>query len=388
MNLIHVKDICEIIAFFLRSEAKKSIKGKRVIVSCGAFRLRDLAESLDVDPLPEIIPPKGSKIVSAAKLCSILPANYEWTLPVPGVEPASRGLPTTGPLKYCTSGPAHDRQWELLKYNFRGKWQGTSMWYKKSDDGNNIMDHGAFIANLKSEELAPPSTSVPDTEYNIYFLDADTGIWHGKRLMFAPGGEKKLDLSRKTCNAVGNTFNFQGVGSQCSTDFNSSVFAAEMNFFYERSRSMIIVIYKPDLASGKFLLNSVCITPFRCGHGCAFPLKPPQSEVRRSVDTLLAGLSDRTCQMQWMSHARPLDETNGGEVQTMPTKSMLLFSDSSRLVQSFDDDLLCSIPSEVEADQGCELVFGCRHTDDHFKAVTLTYSPEGKLERFTFERWD
>jgi hypothetical protein len=92
--------------------------------------------------------------------------------------------------------------------------------------------------------------------------------------------------------------------------------------------------------------------------------------------------------MQWMSHARALDETDGGEIQTMPTKSMLSFSDSSRLVQSFDDDLVCSIPTEIQVNQGCFLVFGCRHTDDMFKAVTLTYNCDGKIERYTFEIWN
>ena len=88
-----------------------------------------------------------------------------------------------------------------------------------------------------------------------------------------------------------------------------------------------------------------------------------------------------------MSHTRALDETNGGEVQTMPTKSMLLFSDSSRLVQSFDDDLVCSIPCEIEPDKGCELVFGCRHTDDLFQAITVSYV-NGKIDRYMYERWD
>lgn len=98
VNFIHVKDICKIIALFLKDEAGAiAIKGERVILSCGAFRLKDLAKGLGVEPLPEIIPPdktmNSSKIISTAKLCSMLPANFEWTLPIPGVEPVSRGLP-------------------------------------------------------------------------------------------------------------------------------------------------------------------------------------------------------------------------------------------------------------------------------------------------------
>lgn len=141
VNFIHMKDICKIIAFFLKDDCgAEAIKGTRVIVSCGAFRLRDLAKGLGIDPLPEMIPPdrsmNGSKIISIAKLCSMLPVDYEWTLPVPGVEPASRGLPIAD---------ARDRQW---KYDLEGKWQGTSLWY----DGEGG-DHSTFLARLNGVHL-------------------------------------------------------------------------------------------------------------------------------------------------------------------------------------------------------------------------------------------
>ena len=110
--------------------------------------------------------------------------------------------------------------------------------------------------------------------------------------------------------------------------------------------------------------------------------------MQRSADSLLAGLSDKTCRMQWMSYTHALDETDGGQVQTMPTKSMQLFSDSSRLVQFFDDDLICSIPDQFPANQAFDLVFGCRHTDDLFKALTLSYNSDGVIQRYTFETWN
>ena len=385
VNFVHVKDICKIMSSLLKNAEK--IKGQRIIVSCGAFRWRDLAKGLGIDSLPEFPPPdermKGSKILSTAKLCSLLPSDYEWTLPVSGVEPVSRGLPSTGPHKYYPSGAFLDKQWDLMRRVFRGKWQATSLWYVKNNDD---VDHGTFIEKMKAKELPPPSSVVPGTEYHIYFMDADTGIWHGKNLRFT-SGEKILELGRKKFNQSGTSFVFGGAAGQCSIDFSSGTLSAECNFFYERSRSMIIVLYKSESMSGKFLLDSIAIAPFRCGHGHTFPLKPPQSENRRSVDTLLAGLNEKTCRMQWMSHMRGLDDVNGGEIQTMPTKSILLFSDLIRLVQSFDDDLVCSIPSEFEAGQHLELVFGCRHTDDFFQAVTLTFS-DGKIEQYTYEKWD
>ena len=241
INLIHVKDICKVIGFFLKDDSgAEAIKGKQVIVSCGAFRYQDLAKGLGVEPLPEFLPPdktmNGSKIASTARLCSMLPTNYEWTLPVPGVEPVSRGLPLAYPLEYFPNGAARDRQWELIKCNFQGQWQGTSLWYDT--------EGGEHSKKLGGEQLPCPSLSTPGTEYHIYFLDADTGVWHGKGLRRAPGGEKKFSISRGTQNKSGTSFSFQGAAGQCNPDMmNVSTFGAEINFFYERSRSMIVASY-------------------------------------------------------------------------------------------------------------------------------------------------
>lgn len=101
INFIHINDIYKITLFMIdqlqENEAvKPKIKGQRILTSCGAFRVQEWVKALNMDPLPEIIPPddtmKTSKILSTAKLHSILPKDYKWTLPVAGVEPVSRGL--------------------------------------------------------------------------------------------------------------------------------------------------------------------------------------------------------------------------------------------------------------------------------------------------------
>ncbi len=97
-----------------------------------------------------------------------------------GVEPVSRGLPTTGPLKYYPNGAARDRQWELMKRNMQGKWQRTALWYEKE-----ALDHSTFIANLRSDRLSPPSLSVPAF---ISWMP----ICHGKWSKFAPGEVNKF----------------------------------------------------------------------------------------------------------------------------------------------------------------------------------------------------
>ena len=109
LNYIHMNDIYKTMMIMiekLKSECVSSkqagvnsdpIKGQRILTSCGAFRVQDWVQALNMNLLPEIPAPdvsmKRSKIVSIAKLSSLLPADYEWTLPVAGVEPISRGLP-------------------------------------------------------------------------------------------------------------------------------------------------------------------------------------------------------------------------------------------------------------------------------------------------------
>lgn len=118
VNIIHINDIYKItLALIERLKLEHQQKtrdvstedglevharGERILASCGAFRVRDWVEALKFDPLPEMLPPdvtmQQSKIVSIAKLAAFLPADYKWTLPLEGVEPVSRGLPTIGPV--------------------------------------------------------------------------------------------------------------------------------------------------------------------------------------------------------------------------------------------------------------------------------------------------
>jgi len=66
--------------------------GQRFILTCGAFLARDWAKALGVNDLAEDSSEAalaGNKFASRAKIASILPSDYEWTLPVAGVEPQS-----------------------------------------------------------------------------------------------------------------------------------------------------------------------------------------------------------------------------------------------------------------------------------------------------------
>ena len=157
LNYIHVNDICKIIDILIKKIEDSNndagfVRGQRILTSCGAFRVQELVRAFGMDLLPEIIPPDStmerSKILSIAKLHALLPQDYDWTLPIAGVEPVSRGLPTTGSVKVDATGAAFDRQWELCKINFRGKWQGRMVQYQKDkgEKHGGKVSHDSFIA--------------------------------------------------------------------------------------------------------------------------------------------------------------------------------------------------------------------------------------------------
>jgi hypothetical protein len=78
-----------------------------------------------------------------------------------------------------------------------------------------------------------------------------------------------------------------------------------------------------------------------------------------------------------------LNEINDGELCEYPTTSIQSFSDPERVVQLFDDDLVCSIPASIQSGVECELYFGCFHTPNYAQIVTLAYDSNGKIERYT-----
>ena len=393
LNCIHITDICKIVDILIEKFKNDPalVCGQRILASCGAFRVQHLLRALSMDLLPEILPPHStmerSKILSTAKLHAFLPHNYEWIWPIAGVEPVSQGLPTTGPLPQ--SSAAIQRQWELAKSEFCGKWQGTTTRYEK-DKGRKCggkLDHSKYIAEMKAEILPAP-VSIDQWNCHVSVLDSDTLAWHGTGNRF-PQGEKFLTFSKKCIYNPKSTFCFKGLTGRWGFEsFNASdIFFAEVNFYYKGSRSMIITRYALDSTSGRYLLHSVSITPFRCELHCDFPRKPPQDQCRGSVNQLVQLLQGRTCRRQWWNYTHALDEADGGELCKYPTKSVQLFSDPDRVVQLFDDDIVCSIPPDFSTASAYDLAFGCFHTPNYAQIVTIAYEPNGKIKEYALEKW-
>ena len=510
INLIHVNDICNIITILLSKIYQNtiSINNHRINLSCGAFRIQDFVKALDKSLLPEVVEPidinfKGNKIVSIEKLLNLIGYKYQWTLPITGVEPTSRGISTKSmkhSVQWDESGDEHDQQWNLMKTNFEGKWVGEAVWYKRenldkinssssNDDGQNDEENKkAIITNenykkfydfLSNDDLhvtTSATNSIHNTnaalvsrvqsEYFIYFLDSDEGVWHGKGLRFAKNGEKKLSISRNKTNSNGQAFEFPSFGGQASINLYEhdsssssgggsvekpvSMLASELNFFYKRSRSMVICIWKlhKDSSSGSssFMLDSLCITPFRCalassltsssGSNCfyLFPHKISQALLRRRVFDLISDIQEidnpnpihitrmirsHTVAMTTETilssyHSRSylkllLYSMNDAcmseeKKQNLMTKINNTYSSSSssgssivddimsekdnHLIQSFDDDIICCIPKNIDISSSSEfeIIAAVKHSSDFFQIVTLKYQ-KGKLDYYQMEQW-
>ena len=126
-----------------------------------------------------------------------------------------------------------DRQWQLNRRNFEGRWCGESRWYLRRDDGAGALD------------LTAPGRVIAETCYAIRFFDEDSGEWDGSGLLFAPGGRRRLPLSRGTYNRGGQCWQFEGAGGQSSlrVDPGEPRWGHEINLFHGRSRSMLVLLW-------------------------------------------------------------------------------------------------------------------------------------------------
>ncbi len=249
---------------------------------------------------------------------------------------------------------AHDRQWELNCRNFEGRWCGASQWFLRDQQG--VLD------------LRRPSRVIADTCYAISFSDADTGEWDGTGLLFAPGGKRRLPLSRHGYNSGGQCWQFEGAGGQSSlaVDPAQSRFGHEINLFHGRSRSMLVLLWgRREIG---WQLDSVGAVPFRCSLSDA--VEPPRPQ--RPWPELLAeqlgwpGVLERLQPGAWSSHepCAPFDPA--------------LFS-GQQLVAGGVDGLVFAVPEILPAD-GFSLQVGCRLDPQRFDLISIHFGADQCLE--------
>jgi hypothetical protein len=276
----------------------------------------------------------------------------------------------------------HLRQWELNRRNFEGRWCGSSQWFLR--DGQGVLD------------LEQPSRVIDDTCYAISFSDADTGVWDGSGLLFAPDGRRRLPLSQAGYNSSGQCWQFPGAGGQSSlaVDPQQSRFGHELNLFLHgpdwRSRSMLVLLWgrrdpsadTPGQGSATWQLDAVGAVPFRCSLADAAepprPLRPWQGLL--AEQRCWSGLLERLDPGAWPSQERqpqPCDPFDPGLfLQELPGGGL-------PLVAGCVDGLVFAVPEQLPAG-AFSLQVGCRLASDRFDLISIHFGADQRLQ--TWER--
>ncbi len=272
----------------------------------------------------------------------------------------------------------HDRQWELNRLNFEGRWCGPSHWYERRASG--------------ALDLSGPSTSVADTCYSIRFSDADTGLWDGRGLRFAPEGRRQLPLSRASYNRGGQCWQFRGAAGQSSlaVDPRQPRFGHEVNLFRGRARSMLVLLYarpepEPEPEPGRagasgWRLRSLGVVPFRCS------LAPRPDPPRPPAGDWRAVLAE---QEGWPGQLERLEPHHWPATDPEPLSCEPFRPDSfccGSLNAGFADGLLCSLPEQLPPG-AFRLEVGCRFDADHFHQVSLLHDAEQRLTAWELRRF-
>ena len=249
-------------------------------------------------------------------------------------------------------------QWERNRLNFEGIWQGTSQWYVRQDDGE--------------LSLNQPTTVVDHTRYAISFEDADTGLWDGTGLFLAPGGAALYPLSRSTYNASAACWQFDAAGGQSSLEVPAELprFGHEINLFYGRSRSMLVLLWKPDASD--WCLNAIGAVAFRCQLSNEREPARPQAS---SIEALLAPLHGCSGVVE---RFRPQAGLSG-----QPSAPEPIRWDPQRFLQAevrgvFADGLVCGVPKRLPSG-GFELEVGCLQPSN-FQQLSIVFDDQRRLQ--------
>lgn len=263
------------------------------------------------------------------------------------------------------SNTGADRQWDLMRANFDGDWQGVTTWYGRDSTGVDL---------IRGE--SDPAGSM----YTIRFSDANTGFWHGTGLRFASGGERKFPLYRHSYNLGNSCWQFPGTAGQSSLEMDGSTSRAghEVNFFTSRSRSMLIALYqwKDDQT---MVLQSVAATPFRCQRAHPDPVRD-RRDSQQAIFQSIAGWPGIEQELQpgkWPEHTPVGDRIAGFDVRSFQKHDVNGF---------FADNLFCSLPEHLT--QGpFELNFGCLLRSKIFVHLMIEYDEKHLLTRWVERRY-
>ena len=249
-------------------------------------------------------------------------------------------------------------QWERNRLNFEGVWQGCSEWFVRQEGGE--------------LDLQQPTTVVENTRYAISFEDADTGLWDGTGLFLAPGGAAQYPLSRSTYNGSGACWQFEAAGGQSSLEVPTDLprFGHEINFFCGRSRSMLVLLWKPD--GSDWRLNAIGAVAFRCQLS---EDKEPARPQPSSIEALLAPLHGCSGVIErFLPHPGLSGQPSVPEPITWDPQPFL----QSEVGGVFADGLVCGVPERLPS-AGFRLEVGCLQPS-RFQQLSIVFDDQRRLQ--------
>lgn len=257
-------------------------------------------------------------------------------------------------------------QWVLNRRNFEGCWQGVGSWFERQD--------------AQPINWGTPSRVIDPTRYVISFSDADTGLWDGSGLFFAPGGTAQYPISRSTYNAGGGCWQFEGAGGQSSRrlDADQPRFGHEINLFQGRSRSMLVLIW--TRSSDQWLLKLAGAVGFRCHDA---DIQEPERPTCGTPNALLEPLRG------WRGSMQRLTPTVGVDAQPS-AQEPLQFDPEQLLIHScsvvMPDGLVFSVPEQLPRGE-FRLEVGGLLGPDLFQQVSILFNPSGELTAWERRRF-
>lgn len=270
-----------------------------------------------------------------------------------------------------------ERQWQLNRNNFEGRWQGPTRWYGRRTDG--------------ALDLDQPELELPHSTYTIRFDSSTSGSWHGVGLRFAPGGERFLPLSASTYNQGGSCWQFPAAGGQSSLVVpagkpgasGGARFGHEINLFQGRSRTMLVALWLPQpQAPGGFRpwrLDQLAVTPFRCSRGAIDPPRAAVPDAEALLEQLRgwSGERERLEPGHWPEHGEPAQPC-------APLDPAVFLAHGPPA--GFADGLISSLP-EWLPEGPFRLEVGGRLADDLFTRISVLFNAAGELEAWERRRY-
>ena len=280
-----------------------------------------------------------------------------------------------------------DRQWQLNRRNFEGCWQGTSHWYLRGEPQSGEPQRGERDAG--ELDLARPSRVIENTRYAISFSDADTGVWDGSGMLFAPGGKRRLELSRATYNRGGSCWQFHGAGGQSSLSVDAAAprFGHEINLFHGRSRSMLVLLWDRGGGGGAWRLGAVGAVAFRCG--LSESVEPPRPPL--GAAELLAVAEGWPGQEEVLRPGDGPQNDPDGDGEGDPEPSPCAPCSARRFAAAglgvaLADRLVFAAPELLPAG-AFRIEAGCLLTPRRFHAISLAFDRQQRLRSVTLRRF-